>query len=101
MKPRHAAALALAYLMLSPPLTSKNLHKEPLRFDTKSPLSKWYMVGPFNTEFECETYKKYLGESWLGAMGSWHPLPETIRDTYQFLAQELCIEDVDPRLTSN
>jgi hypothetical protein len=101
MKSRHAAALALAYLMLLPPLTSKNLHKELLRFDAKAPLNSWYQTGVFSSEFECEVYKELLNGSWLVALAPYHPDPKAIIAVRQYQAQELCTTAYDPRLNSN
>jgi hypothetical protein len=94
---RHAAALAVAYLMLLPPQTSKS----PLRFDANAPLNKWGMAGSFGTAAECETYKLKLNSRWLGALEPRHLDTKTISDIRQYQAQELCIGSDDPRLKRN
>ena len=94
MNLRHAAALALAYLMLLPPQTSKS----PLEFNSDAPLNKWSMAGFFGTAAECEAYKLELNSRWLRALEPRHLDAKTISDIRQYQAQELCIANDDPRL---
>ena len=56
MNPRHAAALALVgrYLMV-PPRTSD---VGPLTFDESAPLSKWKVVGSYDSASDCNEGKK-------------------------------------------
>lgn len=91
---RHAAALALAYLMLVPPQTSKS----PLRFDANAPLNKWYAAGLFGSAAKCEKGKQELNSRWLQALEANHLDAGTIRDIQQYQAQELCIANDDSRL---
>ena len=97
MKPRHAAALALAYWILLPPQTSKS----PLRFDADAPLDKWWMAGSFDTAAECEAYKLELNSDWLRGLEPRHPDAQTLSDIREYQAQELCIPSDDPLLKSN
>jgi hypothetical protein len=92
MRFRHASALAIVYLMLAPPQTSRS----PLRFDADAPLNKWYMSAFFDSAAECENYKQEMNRRWLMAARGLNF--GTIRDIQQYQAQELCIASDDQRL---
>jgi hypothetical protein len=95
VKLRHAATLALAYLML-PPQSSRN----PLTFDAQAKISKWYFAGIYDSLAECEASKKNYSETWLRGV-SHHETRDRdrkLREVKQYQVQEKCISEGDPRL---
>jgi hypothetical protein len=95
VKPRHAAALALAYLML-PPQLSRN----PLTFDVQTKISKWYFAGIYDSVTECEAGRKNYNEAWLSGISRHETRnrDRKLREVEQYQAQEKCVAKGDPRL---
>jgi hypothetical protein len=95
MKSRHAAVLALAYLML-PPQLSQN----PLTFDAHAKVSKWYFAGIYDSVEECEAGKKSYNEGWLSAVAhhETHHRDRILKEVARYQAQEKCVSESDPRL---
>ncbi len=98
MSIRHAAALAVVgwYLMLAP----KTLDT-PLAFDESAPLSKWSIVGSYDSASDCNEGRNYIpkgllqlanGESDEGKKNQLTQQAVSLAGAY------LCIATDDPRL---
>ncbi|HVA76756.1 MAG TPA: hypothetical protein VNF27_02630 [Candidatus Binataceae bacterium] len=98
MKFRHAAALALVgwYLMLAP----RTSDKPPITYDTTAPLSKWKIVGSYDTAKECDQGKDKIPRIILQAEENMTSEQKSAYDQtiLNLLGASQCIATDDPRL---
>ena len=89
MKLRHAAALALVgWYLMTPPFVNN-------RADLNTPLSRWTILGSFDSAEKCEEDRRPL----QGAGSAWHePDPN---HAAKALTAILCVSSDDPRLKRN
>jgi hypothetical protein len=102
MKLRHAAALALVgwYLMV-PPGTSKDAPDQPLTFDGSAPLSKWKIVGSYDSASGCDDGKKEVPNDLLQAAdreSDEGKKKEFLQWMASLMEAQKCISTDDPRL---
>jgi hypothetical protein len=102
MKPRHAAALAIAgwYLMI-PPIDAHN------KVDAHAPMSKWKKGVRFGSEKECDdslqdavanpmTESEYRAAERATLKAKMHPLSQS--EMKKRTAESVCVAADDPRL---
>ena len=103
MKPRHAAALALVgwYFILPPSRTSP---KGIVNMNTKAPLSRWQIVGRFDSTNDCNEYSDELRKAQRETENpNISPVEKRIEEGTMniLLANSQCIATDDPRIKGN